>query len=387
MREGTRIAAGGVVLGAAVACALAFFAIGAFGSTANTRIKRVWYTAAPGETNNLTISLSGSDYTLSDPGAAITGEPDCTSSGNAATCPAAGIIGITVNAGDGNDTVRNTTSTPATLSGGDGVDLLEGGPGNDTLRGNKGVDTHNGGDGDDFIDSRGDQGDIVNCGPGNDTVRADDSDRVATDCESVDYGIGSPPPSPVQPTSGPSAATRALLGAEARKLKQGACTTDKRGTPGDDRLGGTTLGDSIFGFQGNDVIDGAQNDDCLFGGAGSDRLSGEDGDDRLLGDDSKRDRGNDRLFGNKGNDLLVGKSGKDRLRGGAGNDRLSGGKGNDRLSAGPGRNRLSGGAGKDRLNAVNGRFDVVSCGSGRDVARVDRRDRVRGCERVIRRRS
>ena len=78
--------------------------------------------------------------------------------------PGAGIIGFTVSGGDEPDSVRNTTSTASTLSGGDGNDSLEGGPGNDTLRGNKGVDTLSGGGGDDLIDVRGDRGDIVNCG-------------------------------------------------------------------------------------------------------------------------------------------------------------------------------------------------------------------------------
>jgi hypothetical protein len=31
---------------------------------------------------------------------------------------------------------------------------------------------------------------------------------------------------------------------------------------------------------------------------------------------------------------------------------------------------------------VNGRFDRLNCGRGRDTARADRIDRVRGCERV-----
>ena len=73
----------------------------------------------------------------------------------------AGIIGFTVSGGDEADSLRNTTSTPSTLSGGDGNDSLEGGSGNDTLRGNKGVDTLSGGPGDDLIDVRGDRGDIV----------------------------------------------------------------------------------------------------------------------------------------------------------------------------------------------------------------------------------
>jgi Ca2+-binding RTX toxin-like protein len=361
--------------GVAALCVLAMFPAGAFAATANTRIMRIFYTAGPGEANSLTISLDGANYTLADAGAAITAEPACSGTGGAATCPAAGINGITVSAADAADSIVNTTSTRSTLSGGDGNDSLEGGSGNDILRGNKGVDTHAGGAGDDFIDARGDRGDIVTCGDGNDTVLSDGADSIAPDCETVDRG-GAPAP---DPTAGPSPTAQGLLGpTEARTLKRGACANDRLGTPGDDRLVGTSRGDSIFGLQGKDSLRGLRRDDCLFGGVGSDRMSGGRGDDRLLGDDADRGvGGSDRLSGNAGNDLLVGRSGSDRLSGNAGNDRLIGGRG---------RNRLRGGAGNDRLDSVNGSSDRLDCGRGRDRARVDRIDRVRGCERVSRRR-
>ena len=35
----------------------------------------------------------------------------------------------------------------------------------------------------------------------------------------------------------------------------------------------------------------------------------------------------------------------------------------------------------------NGRSDVVKCGPGRDRATVESKDRVRGCERIVTRRS
>jgi len=44
-------------LGTAALCLLALSPTAAVASTANTRIKRVFYTAAPGEVNNLTISI------------------------------------------------------------------------------------------------------------------------------------------------------------------------------------------------------------------------------------------------------------------------------------------------------------------------------------------
>jgi Ca2+-binding RTX toxin-like protein len=386
MRHGRRNAAVAGSLALSVLCVLALLPAGAFAATASIDIKRVYYTAGAGEVNDLTISLSGGNYVLSDPGAAITAGPGCSIVDNTARCPAVGIIGITVGLGDGSDHVKNATPTPSTLSGGDGNDTLEGGSGDDILRGNKGVDTQSGGAGNDFIDSRGDKADIISCGTGMDTVKADPSDSVAPDCETVDLG-GAPPPPPPGPGSGPTPAAAGLLGpGETRRLGPNACVKDIRGTPANDSLNGTALGDSIFGLPGNDILKGLGGEDCLFGGVGSDRLSGGDGNDRLLGDDDKNTvPNNDRLYGEDGDDLLIGGPGNDRLRGGKGNDRLRGGRGNDRLTGGPGQNRLSGGLGNDRLNSVNQRSDRVNCGRGRDRVRADRGDRVRGCE-VVRRR-
>jgi Ca2+-binding RTX toxin-like protein len=393
-----------VALSLGISAVFAPFPAVAAAATAHIEIKRIYYIAGPGEENDISISLVGSDYVLSDPGALITAGSGCSSSGNQAVCPAAGIIGITVNTGDGADSARNNTSTPSTLSGGDGNDSLQGGNGNDTLRGNRGLDTHSGGAGDDFVDTRGDKGDVVTCGVGNDFVNADSGDTVAADCETVDRGAGPPPPPPKPPPSPrsdpngpgrPSSATERLLGpSETRKLDPGACANDISGTHGDDRISGTRLGDALFGLSGGDVLNGLGGDDCIFGGLGSDRLSGAGGDDRLIGDENKGAGGNDRISGDSGNDLavggpgrdvLIGGHGRDRLWGGKGNDRLRGGAGDDRLKGGPGRNRLSGGSGNDQLNGVNGRFDRLNCGPGVDSVKADRIDRVRGCERIRRR--
>jgi hypothetical protein len=112
----------------------------------------------------------------------------------------------------------------------------------------------------------------------------------------------------------------------------------------------------------------------------------------LIAGTSRRDRlvgtsGGDRLLGRGGRDRLAGRAGADCLSGGRGGDRLVGGSGNDRLGGGPGRDRLYGGRGDDRIGARDGRRDVVHCGAGtHDVAVVDRRDSVGGCETVRRRR-
>ena len=107
------------------------------------------------------------------------------------------------------------------------------------------------------------------------------------------------------------------------------------------------------------------------GGPGPDRFKGSDGPDAINGG-----AGRDRVKARGGNDCLAGQ---------AGGDRLGGGAGIDLLLAGRGRDRVSGGSGDDTIRAAGGGGDTVRCGPGRDTAKVDRRDRVRGCERVKRR--
>jgi Ca2+-binding RTX toxin-like protein len=63
---------------------------------------------------------------------------------------------------------------------------------------------------------------------------------------------------------------------------------------------------------------------------------------------------------------------------------MSGGLDDDVLAGGPGADTISGGLGNDTIKSKDGHRDLVRCGVGRDVASVDKLDRVSGCERVIR---
>jgi uncharacterized delta-60 repeat protein len=94
----------------------------------------------------------------------------------------------------------------------------------------------------------------------------------------------------------------------------------------------------------------------------------------------------DRLVGTVAGDMLRGGAGNDVLIGGRGADCLLGGTGNDRLNGGKGRDKLSGGSGNDTINSADGVRETVLCGSGKDRVVADRKDRLRGCERVTRRR-
>ena len=90
------------------------------------------------------------------------------------------------------------------------------------------------------------------------------------------------------------------------------------------------------------------------------------------------------LRGGGGNDQLIGsKRADDTLIGGTGNDILDASFGRSRR--GDDQDKLLGGPGNDQLYAADGRGDdIVNCGPGRrDVAVVDKEDKVIGCEKVI----
>ena len=182
------------------------------------------------------------------------------------------------------------------------------------------------------------------------------------------------PPKKTYPVPPPNPDTGAFAGCPS------GTTNVIRGTAGRDTLRGTARGDRIFALGGNDVVDALAGNDCVDLGAGNDRAQGRAGNDLILGA-----AGSDRASGSGGKDKLGGGGGSDRLDGGSGNDSLTGGSGKDRLKGGRGRDRLSGGSGADRISARDKTRDRVTCGSGRDVAIVDRVDRVSGCERVLRR--
>jgi hypothetical protein len=74
------------------------------------------------------------------------------------------------------------------------------------------------------------------------------------------------------------------------------------------------------------------------------------------------------LRGTRGADLVLARGGRDRIRPRGGADCVFAGRG------------------ADQVRARGGDRDTIGCGRGRDVAYVDRRDKVKGCERVVRRR-
>lgn len=142
-----------------------------------------------GQRNAITISGgAGGQVVVDDAGAAIVPLPSgcVAASPSRATC--SGVLRITADAGDLDDSVRNDTALASTLSGGSGHDTLVGGSANDLLRGGGDLDVLDGREGDDVFDVRGGIADQVTCGPGNDKVIGDVHDTVNVDCETSTAG-------------------------------------------------------------------------------------------------------------------------------------------------------------------------------------------------------
>ena len=119
--------------------------------------------------------------------------------------------------------------------------------------------------------------------------------------------------------------------------------------------------------------------EALQGTSGADKLNGTPGADCINGED-----GNDRLDGKGGEDVVDGGAGNDYVVGGAGRDVLKGGAGRDLLSDGLGANTYDAGPGDDVVSARQSIGEQIDCGEGKDLAIVDRKDRVVNCERVER---
>ncbi|MFD4565949.1 calcium-binding protein [Streptomyces sp. NPDC058467] len=239
---------------------------------ANVVGQKLFYTAASGQKNNLTISwaLGATDpdstladyiYTFDDTVTISLGagcvRPDA-GDDTKAVCTvtepntsASDLDSLIVDLGDGDDTA---TVNPDN----NGYARIYGGTGNDTLTGH-GMDVLYGQDGNDHLSGGGgvyDEG--AYGGAGDDTLTK--------------------------------------------------CAAECHGGTGNDSLSGTSTGNTLSGDDGNDK---------LYGNAGRDLLQGG--------------KGNDTLYGGTSDDKLYGNSGNDVLHGGAGNDFLSGGPGSDKV--------------------------------------------------------
>src|ERR671922_1069166 len=348
---------------------------------------------------------------------------------------AAGLNPFTIDAdgGDGNDL----------LNGGDAPDVLPGGTGNDRLvafRNPAGTrDVMAGGEGDDtLVWNNGDGSDTMDGQNGNDTIEVNGGAAAeqftvapsATNPGRISFDRVNPGPFNLDIATSERLDLNANAGDDSLGAAGGAAglnpfTIDADGGDGNDLLNGGDAPDVLPGGTGNDRLVAFRNP------AGTcDVMAGGDGDDTLVWNNGD---GSDTMDGQNGNDttevnggaaaeqftvapsatnpgrisfdrvnpgpfnLDIGTTENLQLNAGGGNDEIKGAKGlaglivsslsgdddNDEIKGTDGEDLLSGGKGFDVIRSRDKAEDHVDCGRGFDVAFVDRRDFVRGCEVVL----
>jgi Ca2+-binding RTX toxin-like protein len=327
--------------------------------------------------------------------------------------------------GGGGDDVIDGSELPDVVKGGEGNDRIAGfrnpASGRDVVLGGGGSDTlvWNNGDGSDVMDGEaGDDtvevngaaatGDSFTVNPNGQRVRFD---RVNLVPFNLDIGTSER----LQINGGGGDDTIAGASGLATLIKLGMNGGDGNDTltggDGDDVMAGGTGNDRLVGAQGRDAIAGNDGDDTLVwnNGDGSDVMDGEAGDDTVevngaaaAGDDFRVKPNRDRVRFERINlvpfSLDIGTSEHLDVNAGGGDDRIIGSKGlaglisssfdgqdgNDRITGTDGADELIGGPGRDVIRSRDRAADQVDCGTGLDLAIVDRRDDVRRCNIVVR---
>jgi Ca2+-binding RTX toxin-like protein len=380
---GRRHIPGRTWLGAAVAPLLLtaglLAACGPAHGTVRTRDggRNLFFTAAAGKANDVTVTRDGEDLLVNDAGDTITPGDGCTAE-DANTVRCGGITFMLLDLKDGNDEASNNTDVPAFpgegeggIIGGPGNDVLDGGTAEDILVGDQGTDTLNGNDGDDHLvegltSASTDvlDADTFNGGTGRDEV----SYSAATLGVNVDVDGNADDGRPGEIDN---------VRIDVEDITGGDAADDLVGNAGDNTLRGAPFdgqggADLLVGNAGNDVLFGGAGDDFLLEGLGAARtdpldadtfnggggvdtasyrdatvqvqvdlddvaddgrtgeldnvrssvehVEGGQGGDALTGDGDANN-----LFGNGGPDTIDGKAGPDFLRGDAGFDLLNGG--------------------------------------------------------------
>jgi hypothetical protein len=322
----------------------------AFASRLEIEGDRLVYRADKGERNEIRISGGVDTYVVRDTGATIRVVAPCElvePSQNVpahASCPAAGLTSLGVDARDANDSVSiDDAALPALVVGGSGDDRLAGGTGPDRIDGSEGADLLMGRSGNDAL-AGGAGADDLRGGPGDDTVLGGPGDdSMATD-PGADSFDGGPGLFDVVSYGDRLAPVSVVVDGQANDGERGE-------------------GDNVQATM--ERIRGGRANDFISAGASSSPgmvLEGEAGDD-----------------------VLVGGLGADDVRGGPGSDRIGGGAGSDVLTGGDGSDAIVGDAGNDLVDAADGAKDTIDCGAGStDSASLDRSDTgARGCEKYV----
>jgi Ca2+-binding RTX toxin-like protein len=322
---------------------------------------------------------------------------------------------LTINAGNGNDTI-NAGTVPAgsiglvidggagndTITGSQGADRLIGGTGNDTVIGGAGNDSADLGDGNDtFVWNPGDGSDVVEGGSGTDTLLFNGSNGnerfdisangtrtrlsrdvggVVMDINSVEHiqlnTLGGADTVTVNDLTGTGVTQLAInLGVVGGGGDGAADTVVVNGTAGNDAISVVNSGGAlaVTGLAEQLTITNAESADQLVinGGAGNDTIDAS----AITAGVAKFT-----LNGGDGDDIIKGSQGDDLVNGGRGNDTALLGAGNDTFvwNPGDGSDTVEGQAGNDTLlfngANINEKIDISANGSRvrftRDVAAI-----------------
>ena len=300
---------------------------------------------------------------------------------------------VVINGDAGNDILVGSATLNDVMNGGAGNDVVNGRGGSDTLGGDADNDTLLGGGGDDNLfggdgaDRIKGQGgtDSVGGGAGNDTIEGGAGTSSLREEGNVDLTIRSSGDAIILEGLG----TDLITGTYTTVELIGGSSGNRLDASG--YLGNVTLN----GAGGDDTLIGTRNADSLIGGAGTDRailrvrgnvavtdlgVFGPGGDfldsvdslqieiDDPTGarvDASTYTLGRVTIIGGAGRDTIIGSAQNDFLNGRAGRDQIFGGDGNDRLLGGGSSDLLVGGAGRDTILGNSG-IDTISGGAGND---------------------
>ena len=375
------------------------FAADAHAATVSVDGSTLQVTAAPGEVNQIAIAPRTGVLSVTDPGAPLTAGAGCATAGAAIECPSSGILALTADLGDADDTLTSTSSLPLLATDGDGADRVTGGNGSDIFIASPGADLYQGGGGTDLVSYAARQDPVVADLAGG--VQEDDfaavenliggagADRLTgtTSANSLYGGAGD------DVLDGRTGADRLEGGpgidTADYSARTSAVTADLDGSNDDgvsferDRI--TTDVERLLGGTANDTLTGDNNANALVGGAGNDRLDGNGGDDAF-----DAGAGDDRVWGDAGNDTFTLAAGKDQawggddadtLAGGDNEDTLSGERGDDRVYGEEGNDTLSGGDGADALSGALRRRQPQGRRRRRHAGRRRRQRRSRGRRR------
>ncbi|MEH2613050.1 calcium-binding protein [Bradyrhizobium sp. AZCC 1693] len=284
-----------------------------------------------GTTENLVINASGGDDTII--------------AGNGLSS----LIQLTVDGGEGNDTIV----------GGDGADKLLGGDGNDSITGGRGSDTALLGNGDDtFIWNPGDGSDTVEGQAGADTLVFNGSNiaeqitvsangsraRLSRDIGGVVMDMNGTETFNVNALGGSDLITvNDLSGTDVSQVNIDLSQSGNPDGAADTIVINATNGDDVISISNEDGVV------TISGLASEVRITNFDANDTIVinglgGDDVIEASGLSGMKlianGGDGDDILIGSPGNDTLSGGAGDDVLLGGGGLDVLDGGTGSNTV-----------------------------------------------